>query len=281
MSETEGAEPLGLTEISTDDLERIAAAVAHGRLKTPLSVVRLAQAGLGHVTDALAPYFVLDASALGAVIHAVLAERSRAVHARLSLVWSGTDRGPSLARYTRIVVSDLFARAARFVTLAGYSFDHGERIFEPLHRSMCDRKVAARFFVDIRQLHERLKQALRSSQRTARLLPLDRARNEGTAAYADAVLALFIELYWPFEGPRPELYYDPSTLSEQTFTSLHAKCIVVDHEQTLITSANFTERGQSRNIEVGVLVRDALFAQALEQQWFNLVNTEAVVRWGR
>lgn len=117
------------------------------------------------------------------------------MHARLSLVWSGTDRGPSLARYTRIVVSDLFARASRFVTLAGYSFDHGERIFEPLHRFMCDRKVA-------------------------------------------------------------------------------------DHEETLITSANFTERGQSRNIEVGVLVRDTLFAQAIEQQWFNLVSTDAVVRWG-
>jgi phosphatidylserine/phosphatidylglycerophosphate/cardiolipin synthase-like enzyme len=61
---------------------------------------------------------------------------------------------------------------------------------------------------------------------------------------------------------------------------LHAKCIVVDHEQALITSANFTNRGQTRNIEVGVLIRDALFAQWLEQQWFNLVHVNTVERWG-
>ena len=54
---------------------------------------------------------------------------------------------------------------------------------------------------------------------------------------------------------------------------------MVDHEQTLITSANFTERGQERNIEVGVLIRDKGFANALERQWFNLIRAKGVVRW--
>ena len=93
------------------------------------------------------------------------------------------------------------------------------------------------------------------------------------------VLDLFWELFWPFPGNKPELYYDPRSAESFGVASLHAKCLVVDHEQTLITSANFTERGQERNIEVGVLMRDKGFANALEQQWFNLIRAKAVVRW--
>ena len=36
---------------------------------------------------------------------------------------------------------------------------------------------------------------------------------------------------------------------------MHAKCIAVDPRVALITSANFTEAAQGRNIEAGVLVR--------------------------
>jgi hypothetical protein len=280
---TEGGSPpptLGLSEVSSDDLRQLSELLAQGRLVPPLGAVKLAHAGYAHLVDAFTPYRDLGAAALRLLIEAVLAERQHRPHSRLDLVWSGTDRGPSLARYTKIVVPDLFARAARFVTLAGYSFDHGERMFEPLHRSMLDRSVAARFFVDIHQLHERLEQTLRRERRTSRLEPITRARSESARAYADAVIALFVELFWPFEGPRPDNYYDPRTTDVRSFTSMHAKCIVVDHEQTLITSANFTDRAQTRNIEAGVLIRDALFAQSIEQQWFNLVTTGAVERWG-
>jgi phosphatidylserine/phosphatidylglycerophosphate/cardiolipin synthase-like enzyme len=79
---------------------------------------------------------------------------------------------------------------------------------------------------------------------------------------------------------RKDTYYDPRSAETFGVASLHAKCLVVDHEQTLITSANFTERGQERNIEVGVLIRDKGFANALERQWFNLIRAKAVVRWG-
>ena len=51
--------------------------------------------------------------------------------------------------------------------------------------------------------------------------------------------------------------------------SLHAKCIVVDERRSLITSANFTDRGQTRNMEVGVLLDDADFARGLAAQWFS------------
>jgi len=60
--------------------------------------------------------------------------------------------------------------------------------------------------------------------------------------------------------------------------SLHAKCLVIDHDYTLITSANFTDRGQTRNIEAGVAIADRAFATSLERQWWNLVDAEVVVQ---
>jgi phosphatidylserine/phosphatidylglycerophosphate/cardiolipin synthase-like enzyme len=62
------------------------------------------------------------------------------------------------------------------------------------------------------------------------------------------------------------------------YASLHAKCLVIDYERSLITSANFTDRGQSRNIEVGVLIHDKGYAEALERQWTNLVQSGDVTR---
>jgi phosphatidylserine/phosphatidylglycerophosphate/cardiolipin synthase-like enzyme len=44
-----------------------------------------------------------------------------------------------------------------------------------------------------------------------------------------------------------------NTVSDRA--SLHAKCVIVDAKAAIITSANFTEAAQRKNIEVGMLVR--------------------------
>ena len=64
--------------------------------------------------------------------------------------------------------------------------------------------------------------------------------------------------------------------AEGIFASLHAKCVVVDGRHALVTSANSTDRGQTRNLEVGILVEDPSFATTLEAQfasgsWFSRV----------
>jgi phosphatidylserine/phosphatidylglycerophosphate/cardiolipin synthase-like enzyme len=45
--------------------------------------------------------------------------------------------------------------------------------------------------------------------------------------------------------------------------SLHAKCVVVDERWAFVTSANFTEAAQERNIEAGVLLDHPKLAEAL------------------
>ena len=60
---------------------------------------------------------------------------------------------------------------------------------------------------------------------------------------------------WPAGCRLPELYYDCRSLTAaEGPVSLHAKCIVIDGREIFISSANFTEAAQHRNIEVGVLV---------------------------
>jgi phosphatidylserine/phosphatidylglycerophosphate/cardiolipin synthase-like enzyme len=41
---------------------------------------------------------------------------------------------------------------------------------------------------------------------------------------------------------------------------LHAKCVVVDRQVVFVSSANFTEAAQERNIEVGLLSRSPALA---------------------
>jgi phosphatidylserine/phosphatidylglycerophosphate/cardiolipin synthase-like enzyme len=43
-----------------------------------------------------------------------------------------------------------------------------------------------------------------------------------------------------------------------------------------VSSANFTQRAQEQNIEVGVLIEDASFATFLAGQWLGLVEAGIV-----
>ena len=101
---------------------------------------------------------------------------------------------------------------------------------------------------------------------------------DGAEAFATAVIDRFLREVWTFGEPKPFIYYDLRTASPgPPWASLHAKCIVVDDERSLITSANFTDRGQTRNIEAGVLIEGAAFAGELAAQWRQLVS-EGLVR---
>lgn len=241
----------GLSGVSRALLEQLVVAVERGRVDCPLTEVELVDEGLGSIAPAvMASLEGLDAKATLAVLRAVIAERTHRPPPRLDLVWSGPDARGSVSRDTSLVVRELFEGATREVLVGGYSFDKSE-ILAPLHQAMRDRGVRATIFMDIRE--------------TAK-----------SAALADehaikCVDRFFYEL-WVFGPPRPIVYWDPRTARPgPPWASLHAKCVVVDDARALVTSANFTDRGQARNIEVGVLVEDAGFAGELAAQWRALV----------
>lgn len=66
----------------------------------------------------------------------------------------------------------------------------------------------------------------------------------------------FRQRHWPWE-PLPELLHFRRSLTQsgEGRASLHTKCVVVDRAAVLVTSANFTEAAQKRNIEAGLLLR--------------------------
>jgi phosphatidylserine/phosphatidylglycerophosphate/cardiolipin synthase-like enzyme len=145
------------------------------------------------------------------------------------------------------------------VVLAGYSFDHAREVLAPLHASMRDHGVEARFFVDVPQIRF----------------------GHDAAKHLRDTLGQFFATNWPFGDPRPRLYYDRRALRPgPPYCSLHAKCVVVDGLRSFLSSANFTQRGQERNVEVGVLIEDQNFATYLAGQWLGLIEHGIVGEYG-
>jgi phosphatidylserine/phosphatidylglycerophosphate/cardiolipin synthase-like enzyme len=83
-------------------------------------------------------------------------------------------------------------------------------------------------------------------------------------------VARFRREHWPDDVRLPAIWYDPTTLDRATGTSLHAKCVVVDERWAFVTSANFTEAAQERNIEVGVVLDHPALAQTPGAQFQGL-----------
>ena len=83
---------------------------------------------------------------------------------------------------------------------------------------------------------------------------------------------------WPPDRPLPDVYYDPRSLDldMERRACLHAKCVVVDRQHVYVSSANFTEAAQERNIEVGLLVRSRRLAEQLTNHFDALLDAGLV-----
>ncbi len=248
---------VGLTEVLVADLEAMVEAIRRGELSVPITKAALAAAGLSHLHGRLSILDGFGPHETSAAVLAVIAERRVRSSQRVELVWTGPEPLGSASRDTAVVVQELFAGAQKDVLVAGIYFDHAQDILAPLHAGMRDRGVRAEIFLDI---------------------PGESPTVDGIGAFAAQEGEAFLRRNWPFGEPRPTLYYDPRTADPRVYVSLHAKCIVVDEHTALVTSANFTSRGQTRNIEVGALIHDDAFAAALVRQWRGAVDAGLMKR---
>lgn len=251
------SERVGLVPVATSSLERLREGLAAGRVRTPLNRSDLVAYGVRGQLDALVAALAgHTAAACLSIIDAALAERAHGDAPAPELVWTGPEGAAASARDTLVVLRELFESARVRVVLAGYAFDHAQDVLRPLHRVMQERGVQVRFFVNLEQV---------------KALPPD------PEAYGAAELRKFLASNWPFGAPYPEMYCDRRALiPAPPWCSLHAKCVAVDGERAFVSSANFTNRGQDRNIEVGVLMHDPVFATQLEKQWQSLVASGLV-----
>jgi hypothetical protein len=240
----------GVWELSTPRLEQLHAALTR-RGGEAITAIALQQDGFE-----LAPcggLAGLPAAAAALVVEAVLAERTLRPRPELELVWTGREGGATLSRDTSQVLPQLFARAERRVVVAGFAFYEAGTIFEPLHARARDAGVEVEFFIHV----------------------------DGTGHDARMSPANFFTYSWPWRDVTPRLYYDARADTADASSTMHAKCVIVDDREVLITSANFTGRAQHDNIELGVLIRDAVFAARVSGQWHTLVTRGLFRRHGR
>lgn len=227
-------------------------AVATGQWQMPWSAAARSAGLIGAAADLVA-FDEVPAVGLVAVIDAVLAERAERP-APAEIVWTGPEPVVAASRDTAAVVEGMLRQARSEVLLSSFSFDvvHDPKqsIFLPLSEVMAEHGVEAHVFYDVAWVANRVGRAPRQLSEPG----------------------AFLDIYWPFQGPRPRVYFDPRGLDEPVISNMHAKMVVVDRRHVLIGSANLTDRGTTRSIELGVKMDDPDLAGRLVEHWFGAMH---------
>lgn len=170
----------------------------------------------------------------------------------VELVVTGPDAPGVSLRDTSVVVRELFSKAKHEVLVVGYAVYQGRQVFAALSENM-DRNPNLKV-----------------------TLCLDVRRPQGDTSLASDIVLRFEKHFkakeWP--GKRlPDIYFDPRALEADwaAKAALHAKCVVVDAAEAFVSSANFTEAAQVKNVEVGVLLKQSTQARTLSEYFAGLV----------
>jgi len=255
---------LSFDGVSAATLQGLASRLRSGQLCMPLNgfalsssggcpaplaadLLRLSQEGISSNHLAL----LLEAAAQ-------LAEANLKLASAAELVWTGPETAVSHSRDTAVVVDELFAAAAESILISTFAIQQGQRVFARLASRMEELPaLKVRLFVHV-----------------GRGWNDTREESEVLREFSDVLKG-----QWP-GGRRPEVFYDPRTLSSDPTVraSWHAKCVLVDDQIAFVTSANFTDWAQQRNVEAGVLVRNPHFTAQLRAQFDVLAGARSVRR---
>jgi phosphatidylserine/phosphatidylglycerophosphate/cardiolipin synthase-like enzyme len=233
------------------DLRELVAALKSRRVSLPFSELQ--------VSHLLSPTLAADVTAslqelatlgfadrqIATTLELLLRDRSdlRKNEPQIDLVTSGPEAPGIANRDTAVVVRELFAHAMKSVLVVGYAIYQGASVFEALAQRMEEiPNLDVRLFLDI-------------------------ARPDNDTTPAEILVSRYAQRFrdgqWPKNCRLPTVFYDPRSVAEDKRSSLHAKCVVVDAEQVFASSANFTQAGQERNIEVGLKIRSPWLAERL------------------
>lgn len=256
--------------LSRPALLGLAGGIETGRFSLPTSAVALS----GYVPDAALAAVAQELNRLhqqgmacGHVVYLLQALADERVQAQtqqdhIDLVWTGPEIPGTESRDTRIVVRELFSQAQHSVLIASFAIDQGPKgqdLFRPLAERMdANPDLQVRMFLNVKRTYQ-------------------------DKTPASVLLRQFAETFrhqvWP--GQRlPEVFHDPRTMAMTADANacLHAKCVVVDEERCLVTSANFTEAAHLRNIEMGVAMTDKTIAKAIRSQFEMLLAQNTLQR---
>jgi phosphatidylserine/phosphatidylglycerophosphate/cardiolipin synthase-like enzyme len=240
-----------LVQLGPSELRALAAAAADGRLRpaTPGLVGRFVSDGAA-VSQALG-----ELAASGAAVAPTLellaeaAERRSSLEDLVELVLTGPNTGAG--RDTGVVVRQLFREARTSVWVCGYKLYNARDLFAELARA---------------------------GLRVRMLLDIGEAEGQSEAAAVRRFLEDFRRWHWPDGAALPEIWYDPMALQPHGVQRAvaHAKCVVADNRRLFVSSANFTEASQNRNLEAGVLLDSTTLAARMIEFLENLIRERRV-----
>lgn len=254
-----------LYELPEASLRALAASLKGGQLSVGLTAFALQPIAGDSAERALAALESLAGHGMGLPQIALMLEALAAQRARFDesgsqydIVLSGPDVPSVPTADTGAVMQTLIAEACRSILLVGYAVHNGKRLFAPLAERM------------------------RTSPELKVVMCLDISRPRTDTSLSSEIVtrfaAEFRAKHWPWPQI-PTILYDPRALAEgrEVRASLHAKCVIVDRRAALITSANFTEAAQRRNIEAGILIRNTGMVERLAGYFEGLMATGQLV----
>lgn len=252
--------------LSGADLDSLAAALRGGRLSPPFTAAAVQRScPPAHAAAVAAEFQRLAEEGMLPIHLALLLEtfaKLRAAQQRMNdiveLVWTGPELPGTVNRDTAVVVRDLFGSARTHVLVAGYVVYQGHEVFRALATRMDQNPgLRVRMFLGVKR---------------------ERGDTTATSQILHQFAHRFREREWP--GKRlPEVFYDPRSLEMDSDkrASLHAKCIAIDRQIAFVSSANFTQAAQARNIEVGTLIHSEHFAMQLVDHFERLAAENILV----
>lgn len=171
-------------------------------------------------------------ASIAVALETALAAKRCAEASSVEVVITGPDSPAAPVRLTSEVVRQLIDDARKRVMLVSYAAYQMPSIISAL-----DRAAARGVRIDL---------ILES--------PEFLEGGGGAAAYAK-----YRTYHWPFEQ------------REHSEAKLHAKAVIVDSRNVLLTSANMTNSAYDKNIEVGVLCRGGTTAQRVQRHFDSLI----------
>lgn len=251
--------PSILHQLPRTVLQELARALSSGRIQPPYSGLALREWLAAHDQGSVSAELErlrlagMTGPQIGIVMDLLATERARQQNDsdRIQMVWTGPDQeGPS-ARDTGVVVRELLTQASRSLLITTFSISRDSATFQPVNQAM-NRNAALEVTL---VLHvEMLRQSM----------------------FGERAASAFARDFWATRWPwpiRPKVFFDPRGVVEHPMGRAlqHSKCIVADLERVFITSSNYTESGQLRNIELGLLIRDEKLAGRVDGQFRSLI----------
>lgn len=175
----------------------------------------------------------------------------RLARPEIEIAWTGPAASGPLVRSTSVVLEEMLesVREAGEVLLVGYALT-----------------------VESGTTMERVVELLVESARRRAALSIVLHSDEDETTNLDNLFKL-----WDVFVKKPKVYtWRPP--ADHPFTKLHAKCLVVDRLDALVTSANFTFHGLESNLELGLRVRGPQ-AAAIAERFDHLIASEVLRPW--